>query len=535
MGRGNHADALSHEAPCHAIRVVGNGFDHAMWPLVGSPTMRSVTASTVNPMISIAASTPKIDVDNRFPLFKYYRAADNLLKQANIYREEKNIVDLYILLLRFCSLVGETIPEHRDYRTSSTKLKNEYIKRLGQALSELEKLKPEAQKELARLNSLVVGVSGQETDAMKQYEWPLGSKFQGSTHFNGQIGQPSGMMQAYSRKPYPLEDHLKNLSFSLPPPKLETLSRHSFLSQSGIRAPVGTHYSLAKVQYPTYVDVSSSESPSLTQISTEAVPVIKDSSLSASLDLDVLERHKDSRESDYASQLRLISQPFPPPVAALVQNLPSTSSICVDPIPPSRVADPFPGPVSSIAKVNQRGEGPKQLYISAKMMDEFLRLAMENTNKNVETCGVLAGCLKNAAFYVTALIIPKQEATSDSCQTVNEEEIFTWQDERNLFQLGWIHTHPKQSCFMSSIDLHTHYSYQVMLPEAIAIVMAPTDSTRTSGIFRLSDPQGIKLIQNCQMRGFHPHEQPSDGSSIYEHCGHVLMSSRLAYQVVDLR
>ncbi|MCO5567865.1 hypothetical protein L7F22_021561 [Adiantum nelumboides] len=121
------------------------------------------------------------------------------------------------------------------------------------------------------------------------------------------------------------------------------------------------------------------------------------------------------------------------------------------------------------------------------------------------------------------------------CQTVNEEEIFNWQDERNLFQLGWIHTHPKQTCFMSSIDLHTHYSYQVMLPEAIAIVMAPTDTTRTSGIFRLSDPGGIKLIQNCQMRGFHPHEQPADGSSIYEHCGHVLMSSRLAYQVVDLR
>ncbi len=36
-----------------------------------------------------------------------------------------------------------------------------------------------------------------------------------------------------------------------------------------------------------------------------------------------------------------------------------------------------------------------------------------------------------------------------------------------------IHTHPTQSCFMSSMDLHTHVAYQQMLPEAIAIVCAP--------------------------------------------------------------
>jgi STAM-binding protein len=69
---------------------------------------------------------------------------------------------------------------------------------------------------------------------------------------------------------------------------------------------------------------------------------------------------------------------------------------------------------------------------------------------------------KKGTFYVSTLIIPKQEATSDSCQTLNEEEIFDSQDKRGLFQLGWIHTHPSQTCFMSSIDLHTHYSYQVM-------------------------------------------------------------------------
>jgi STAM-binding protein len=73
------------------------------------------------------------------------------------------------------------------------------------------------------------------------------------------------------------------------------------------------------------------------------------------------------------------------------------------------------------------------------MMDEFMQMAKANTLRNLETCGVLAGSLKKGTFYVSTLIIPKQEATSDSCQTLNEEEIFDSQDKRGLFQLGWIH------------------------------------------------------------------------------------------------
>lgn len=34
-------------------------------------------------------------------------------------------------------------------------------------------------------------------------------------------------------------------------------------------------------------------------------------------------------------------------------------------------------------------------------------------------------------------------------------------------------THPSQTAFLSSVDLHTHCSYQLMMPEAVAIVCAP--------------------------------------------------------------
>ncbi len=46
-------------------------------------------------------------------------------------------------------------------------------------------------------------------------------------------------------------------------------------------------------------------------------------------------------------------------------------------------------------------------------------------------------------------------------QALNEEEIFDVQDKRSLYPMGWIHTHPTQTCFLSSIDIHTQCGYQV--------------------------------------------------------------------------
>lgn len=60
-------------------------------------------------------------------------------------------------------------------------------------------------------------------------------------------------------------------------------------------------------------------------------------------------------------------------------------------------------------------------------------------------------------------------------QALNEEEIFEVQFAKELYPMGWIHTHPTQTCFLSSVDVHTHAGYQTMLDEAMAIVMAPTD------------------------------------------------------------
>lgn len=177
----------------------------------------------------------------------------------------------------------------------------------------------------------------------------------------------------------------------------------------------------------------------------------------------------------------------------------------------------------------------RDIHISARLMEDFLQLAKENTEKDLETCGTLGAFLKNETFYVTTLIVPKQESTSNSCQATNDEEVFAIQNEQSLFPVGWIHTHPSQSCFMSSVDLHTHYSCQVMVPEAFAIVMAPTDTSRSYGIFRLSDPGGMSVLKECQEKGFHTHEETADGSPIYEHCSNVYTNSNLRFEIFDLR
>lgn len=42
-------------------------------------------------------------------------------------------------------------------------------------------------------------------------------------------------------------------------------------------------------------------------------------------------------------------------------------------------------------------------------------------------------------LIITHMIVPKQKGTPDSCVTMNEEELFDFQDQHNLITLGWIH------------------------------------------------------------------------------------------------
>ncbi|XP_041011048.1 AMSH-like ubiquitin thioesterase 2 isoform X4 [Juglans microcarpa x Juglans regia] len=266
-------------------------------------------------------------------------------------------------------------------------------------------------------------------------------------------------------------------------------------------------------------------------------------------------------------------------VHTVTLSSPSTIISCVEKVPQGEtsshitVADSEHGH-SKLYDESMTSKILRDVHIPTRLMEDFLELSKDNTDKDLETCGILGASLEEGVFYATTLIIPKQESTSSSCQAINEEEVFAIQNEQSLFPVGWIHTHPSQTCFLSSVDVHTQYSYQigllgscnleiallidgvlqqgwwcgyiilcdeqvlrsketterfalVMVPEAFAIVMAPTDTSRSYGIFRLSDPGGLNVLKECQETGFHPHKELADGSSIYEDCSNVYKNSNL--------
>ncbi|CAL0331057.1 unnamed protein product [Lupinus luteus] len=507
--------------------------------------------------INIAASAQKLDVDNRIALRFYYRIADNILRQADIFRAEKNIVDLYVMLLRYSSLVSETIPRHRDYRTSPQRQKDLLRKKLLSSVIELEKLKPMVQQKINELNSKkAYQHNGWEKSHPNNFMSFSPVKKKSLTSYDqikavrptaGEFANQGSISQ---QLPYVrhVDENMRRLSLTLPHPKEETLSKHSILGPSGLKGQWRPPTSDKGVRYPTITDMSPVEIPrtnSLQQPFEDGSLNKRDNSISeehkrSGLDSiltqseDCQAKHADEppslisfEETEISPQIELIRQPSPPPVLAEVQDL----------VP---AASPHPHEVECKKETPSsdsfvRAESPLQLHISTTMMESFMKLAKSNTKKDLETCGILAGFLKNRKFYITALIIPKQEATSSSCQATNEEEIFEVQDKRSLFPLGWIHTHPTQSCFMSSIDVHTHYSYQIMLPESVAIVMAPTDRSRKHGIFRLTTPGGMSVIRQCQQRGFHPHNQPPDGGPIYDTSTNVYMNPDVDFDVIDLR
>lgn len=90
---------------------------------------------------------------------------------------------------------------------------------------------------------------------------------------------------------------------------------------------------------------------------------------------------------------------------------------------------------------------------------------------------------------------------------------------------------------MSSVDLHTHLPFQLLIPEAIAIVCAPS-KIPSHGIFRITDPPGMDIVMKCNSKEtFHYHEKESQ---LYREisppsCSHVRIENTIGLKVIDLR
>ncbi|NXV23495.1 STABP protein, partial [Cepphus grylle] len=407
-----------------------------------------------------------VEVNEDVPPRRYYRSGVEILRMATIYSEEGNIERAFILYNKYITLFIEKLPQHRDYKTAVIPEKRETVKKLKEvAFPRAEELKEELLKRYAK-------------DYAKYKEQKVSER---------------------------------RLEACAPP---KTLSHKGFGRGQRNRVALMKQQQAEQEQFHAFEEMIRRQ-----ELEKERLRIVQE-----------FGKPELSPES--------LDGPLIPGV-----EKPPTDLIPKVPVSPVHPASPSAGTVSSKAPVVDRSLKPstlgstennasmdvlRQVIVPRELCQKFLQLADANTVRGVETCGILCGKLMRNEFTITHVIVPKQYGGPDYCNTENEEELFMIQDQHGLVTLGWIHTHPTQTAFLSSVDLHTHCSYQMMLPESIAIVCSP--KYQETGFFRLTE-HGLEEISSCRQKGFHPH---SKDPPLFTTCSHVSVVERDVV-LMDLR
>lgn len=429
----------------------------------------------------LAEESVKYDFTPGISFRSWIHVARSMLQQADIYETEEEYEEAYILYSRFADLLINSLPKHPELNTNSVAKRQlkEYVGKVPDVFEHMGSIKTIIEKNVDNYNAMLTSAeqSRKRIARLKQ--------LQKQNHLSTDaINTSSPATATATVKSDNESDTVDDGSYQ---DTLSALKRLRFNNNNKVEGDVEENGSMVRNwSYPIVPrgDTTTSSPP-------------------PSLDRPPLPPK---------------TGPSPPPPPPPTKPKPSTASETVH---KSRCS-------------TEGGVPLRTVFLPAKLRDQFLDIARINTNKKLETCGILCGKLNRNAFFITHLVIPHQESTSDTCTTTNEHILFEYVDKNDLFILGWIHTHPTQSCFLSSIDLHTQNSYQIMLPEAVAIVCAPQHDP-SWGIFRLTDPTGIEIIKKCPYNStFHPHDE-TDLYRLAYNPGHVIINSGLTHTMKDLR
>ncbi|MCJ1310997.1 hypothetical protein MMC25_004667 [Agyrium rufum] len=532
--------------------------------------LRSASSGPSRPMNveQVVKRAQEFDYNPLIPLKYWLRSAKTILKEAGIYEREGNDQQTYLLLFRHAQLVLGCLSNHADLKQDDNQkqlLRAE--KEVMQNLAKMEILKPRINKRYDRFEQMVAdrdtrraseasekqrapsmgdsamyrqmasdpATAGSQTVAaednkelavqLAQTEAKRRATVRRKLRQAGTPGEAAqyesvasernGLQGAKARDDDPDDDEA--LSRQMQNVRLQMDGKRPQNGSSRVsRSDRDSAY-----KYPTiqkHAPISSYNFPSYEPgLGSPPRPPPKERNLSQT-SIAPLRPLKSPLDS-----FRTTAPPPPPP--------PPPPPVSVTPPPPDKRASSFTFQPSAYL---ENGNPLRTIFLPPNLRPAFLQLAQANTRANLETCGVLCGTLISNALFISKLVIPEQESTSDTCETVNESAMFDYVDGEDLMVLGWIHTHPTQTCFMSSRDLHTHCGYQVMMPESIAIVCAP--SKGDSGIFRLTDPPGMKAILGCRQTGlFHPHGEDRLYTDAERPRGHVFEAKGLEFDVVDMR
>ncbi|KAG0193825.1 hypothetical protein DFQ28_002977 [Apophysomyces sp. BC1034] len=334
-----------------------------------------------------------IQVDSSTPIRLYFRSADLLIKQARVYKAEGDFQHAYVLYMKYTNLGLSELPKHASYRNNDNKKSIRVVNQnCLEALDALENMKPMLNEQYQKyVDRMRAQEKAKEAAIAEQHAIQLRGPQDKAAHpeniqdwslqdaLKGVAGVGYGDDNRKQQSPGILHAHYPDASF-------QNLSDGYKYAPSHIDGPTST---LTRPLLPP--------KPSFDRLHMPREPI---------------------------AEVRDISGPPLPPKPQFEKEV-----IILE-----------PGPLSEAT--TEKGEPLRIINVPKSLQKVFLEIARTNTQKNIETCGILAGKLKlqrNNILTVTTLIIPKQTGTSDTCTTENEEELFEFQDKYDLLTFGWIH------------------------------------------------------------------------------------------------
>lgn len=419
-----------------------------------------------------------VEIDASVPLKRYFRSGKEMLRMADVYCNEGDLESAYILYTKYITLFVEKISKHPGMRGSYLPEWEQTKQTLKQVFPIAEKLKSELIKKYTQeYNIMVKNKERQEAEAALQEERRKKERMDRVMYEQQKL---FAIQQRQPRQPQQQEEEVV-------PDRPVTPTPPCGLSPSDV--------------YPLLLPEVENDVP--------GAPLPKMATFPMLTDFQV---------PDIPSRATKPSAPPLAPVDVVRRAIPTVDR-STKPLP---LLSPEPYFLGT--------QGLRIVVVPSSLFSRFLHMSRSNTEKNIETCAILAGKFSKNQLTISHLLVPKQSGTPDSCFTESEEEVLEYQDFHGLDTVGWVHTHPTQTAFMSSVDLHTHCSYQLMLPEAVSIVCAP--KYNENKIFSLTVDHGLSFISQCNATGFHPH--PND-PPLYEECKHIRFDDRAPVTVVDLR
>ena len=191
----------------------------------------------------------------------------------------------------------------------------------------------------------------------------------------------------------------------------------------------------------------------------------------------------------------------------------------------------IPNPLN--VEVGQARTVDTDMHIARDVLDVFTTASENNTKRGLETGAVLAGHFleDEARSEVTHLVIPIQTGMPDSWTVSDERQITNFFiTHPDLILLGLIHTHPNTSPVLTSMDLHSLWSYAKKNPAIISLVVSPDENLIHS--FSMT-PLGLREISACRQTGFHQHAY--EDTRLFMESPHVIYDETMSTILVDHR